>query len=96
MRSRGMRMSGTAVCGPLSAEAQYRRKRRFDDYHIDSEVAGNTIDAWLANGEDAAYNAFNQGFARAYGLTGWDEEETEPDWVFEDMSGLDFRADMTS
>jgi hypothetical protein len=91
MRGHGVKMRGSASCGPLTPgrERGYRRIRTWDR-HVDSATMDATFDAYIQGGEDAAYLTFNQRFGEEYGGNG----QYFDDWMFFDMGGLGFTPDV--
>jgi hypothetical protein len=93
MRNNGAKMRGTAKSGVITAGGSraYLKPRRFD-HAIGSDVMGKTIDAWIEDGDDAAFGVFNAEFGDEYGSDGAMFDE----WLFEDMNGLSFTPDTGS
>lgn len=88
LRSGGAKMSGTAYSGVLSAGGSraYLKDRHFEDYTLGSDIMDKTLDAFIEGGDDAAFGAFNTAFGDDYGQGGAFFDE----WLFADLSGLDF------
>jgi hypothetical protein len=91
LRNNGARMKGTAPAGPVSpGGSRAYIKNRTWNHAVGSDVMNSTFDAYVEGGEDAAFGAFNEAFGNDYGAdTGMFDE-----WMFTDLSGLDFKPDL--
>jgi hypothetical protein len=93
LRNNGARMRGSATAGPVSAGGtRLYRKNRVWDHAVGSDTMTATVDAYVDGGEEAAFGAFNDSFGQEYGDGGAMFDE----WLFTDMSGLEFGPDTGS
>lgn len=90
MRTQGAKMRGSAKSGIVSSGGSKAYvKMRTWNHAVGSGVMGTTVDAFIQDGEEAAYTAFNTAFGDEYGDGGAMFDE----WMFTDMGGLNFSSD---
>ena len=93
LRNNGARMRGSAPAGPVSAGGTRAYiKSRVWNHAVGSDTMTATLDAYIDGGEEAAFGAFNDSFGQEYGADGAMFDE----WLFTDMTGLEFGPDTGS